>query len=91
MYNMDGSKPSGFTNSSFTGMNYTSNGTTPILDPNDPSPFPTPGPQPTPPNTIIDYSTVKVKSLKDLFDKSTDMFSFFALIWYNMWVLFVWF
>ena len=93
MYNMDGSSPSGFTNSTFTGMNYTSNGTTPTPtpDPNNPSPSPTPGPQPTPPNTITDYSTVKITSLKDLFAKATDMYSFFALIWYNMWVLFVWF
>jgi len=85
MYNMDGSSPSGFTNSTFCGMNCTSNGTSP--SPNTPTPTPTPAP----PNTNIDYSTVKVKSLKDLFAKATDMYSFFTLIWYNMWVLFVWF
>ena len=94
MYNMDGSTPSGFTNSTFCGMNCTINSTTPNPSPSPnpgPSPSPTPGPQPTPPNTIVDYSTVKVTSLKDLFAKATDMFSFFSLIWYNMWVLFVWF
>ena len=85
MYNMDGSSPSNFTNSTFCGMNCKSNGTTP--NPNTPTPTPTP----TPANTNVDYSTVKVNSLKDLFAKATDMFSFFALVWYNMWVIFVWF
>ena len=84
---MDGSSPSGFTNSTFCGMNCKSNGTSP--DPKNPSPVP--GPSPTPPNTNVDYSTVKVTSLKDLFAKATDMFSFFTLVWYNLWVLFVWF
>ena len=81
MYNMDGSSPSGFTNSTFCGMNCT-----PAVNPNNPV-----NPSPSPPNTITDYSTVKVTSLKDLFAKATDMFSLMSLIWYNMWVLFVWF
>ena len=58
MYHMDGSSPSGFKNSTFCGMNCTGNETTP-----DTSPYPTPGPSPLPPNTIVDYSTVKIKSL----------------------------
>ena len=62
MYHMDGSSPSGFKNSTFCGMNYTGNETTPNPSPG-PSPSPTPGPSPLPPNTIVDYSTVKIKSL----------------------------
>jgi hypothetical protein len=55
MYNMDGSSPSGFTNSTFSGMSCSTL----------PSPAPTPTPTPTP--TVVDYSKVVVKSLKDLF------------------------
>ena len=47
MYHMDGSSPSGFTNSTFSGMNYTGNETTPN---------PSPSPSPLPSNTIVDYS-----------------------------------
>jgi len=54
MIYMDGRSPSGFTSSDYTGYNYT---------PPSPSPSPTPGPSPTPFNTIVDYSTVKIKSL----------------------------
>ena len=57
MYNMDGSSPSGFTNSTFCGMSCSTL----------PSPTPNPTPTPTPPNTVVDYSKVVVKSLKDLF------------------------
>ena len=66
MYHMDGSSPSGFKNSTFCGMNCTGNETTPILPPPcppGPPPGPSPGPSPLPPNTIVDYSTVKIKSL----------------------------
>ena len=62
MYHMDGSSPSGFKNSTFCGMNCTGNETTPN-PPLGPSPCRTPGPSPLPPNTIVDYSTVKIKSL----------------------------
>ena len=63
MYNMDGSSPSGFTNSTFCGMSCSS---PPSPTPNpDPTPNPTPTPTPTP--TVFDYSKVVVKSLKDLF------------------------
>ena len=58
MYHMDGSSPSGFKNSTFCGMNCTGNETTP-----DTSPYPTPGPSLLPPNTIVDYSEIKIKSL----------------------------
>ncbi len=58
MYHMDGSSPSGFKNSTFCGMNCTGNETT-----QDPSPYPTPGPSLLPPNRIVDYSEVKIKSL----------------------------
>ena len=51
MYNMDGSSPSGFTNSTFCGMSCST------------PPSPTPNPDPT----VFDYSKVVVKSLKDLF------------------------
>jgi hypothetical protein len=91
---MDGSSPSGFKNSTFCGMNCTGNETTPNPPPGPspcPTPGPTPGPSPISPNTIVDYSTVKIKSLYDLFTKSTDIWSFMSLFWYNMWVLFVWF
>ena len=40
MYNMDGSSPSGFTNSTFSGMIFKNNDTSP--DPNNPSPDPEP-------------------------------------------------
>ena len=53
MYNMDGSSPSGFTNSTFCGMSC--------------STLPSPTPTPTPTPTVVDYSKVVVKSLKDLF------------------------
>ena len=86
MYHMDGSSPSGFTNSTFSGMNYTGNDTT-----LNPPPGPSTCPSQLPPNTIVDYSTVKIKSLYDLFTKSTDIWSFMSLFWYNMWVLFVWY
>ena len=86
MYHMDGSSPSGFKNSTFCGMNCTGNEITP-----NPPPGPSPGPSPLPPNTIVDYSTVKIKSLLDLFAKSADIWSFMSLFWYNMWVLFVWY
>ena len=62
MYHMDGSSPSGFKNSTFCGMNCTGNETKPNPPPG-PSPCRTPGPSPLPPNTIVDYSTVKIKSL----------------------------
>lgn len=40
----------------------------PTPDPSpEPSPNPGPSPSPFPSNTIVDYSTVKVKSLKELF------------------------
>ena len=73
MYNMDGSSPSGFTNSTFCGMSCsTPPSPTPNPDPTpnptptpDPTPNPTPTPTPTP--TVVDYSKVVVKSLKDLF------------------------
>ena len=61
MYHMDGSSPSGFKNSTFCGMNCTAK-PTPNPSPG-PSPSPTPGPSPLLPNTIVDYSTVKIKSL----------------------------
>ena len=60
MYHMDGLSPSGFKNSTFCGMNCTGNETTPNPSP---GPSPPPGPSPLPPNTIVDYSTVKIKSL----------------------------
>ena len=79
MYNMDGTSPSGFTNSTYCGMNCNST-------PNTPS-TPTPAPKPAPVNPV----TVKVKSLIDVFTSSTDIGAFFAIIWYNPWTLFVWF
>jgi hypothetical protein len=63
MYNMDGSSPSGFKNSTYCGMNCTGNGTTPNPPPSPDPSYPTPGPSPLPPNTIVDYSTVKINSL----------------------------
>ena len=42
-------------------------------------------------NTNFNYFTVKVISLIDLFSKSTDVSSLYALLWYNPWVLFAWF
>ena len=44
---MDGASPSGFTNSSFTGMGSSPNPS--------PTPNPIPNPAPTPANTIINY------------------------------------
>jgi hypothetical protein len=43
------------------------------------------------PNTIVDYSKVKVRSLVDLFSKASDIYSLLSLLWYNLWVLIVWF
>ena len=77
MYNMDGSSPSGFTNSTFCGMSC--------------STLPSPAPTPTPTPTVVDYSKVVVKSLGDVFAKAKDFWSFCTMIWYNMWVFFVWF
>jgi hypothetical protein len=64
MYNMDGSTPSGFTNSNFCGMNCTTISPSPSPSPS-PYPFPSPDPTPGPftPNTVVDYSTIKIKSL----------------------------
>ena len=50
-----------------------------------------PAPAPTPAPQAVNPQTVKVKSLIDIFTKATDIGSFFAIIWYNPWVLFVWF
>lgn len=50
-----------------------------------PSPAPAPGP------AVVNPQTVKVKSLFDVFTKATDIGTFFAIIWYNPWVLFAWF
>jgi len=33
----------------------------------------------------------KVKSLLDVFDKANDMGEVFEYLWYNPWVMFVWF
>jgi len=41
--------------------------------------------------TTVNPQTVVVKSLFDVFAKATDIGSFFAIIWYNPWVLFLWF
>jgi len=76
---MDGRKPSGFTSSSYCGMTCTT-----------PSPAP-PSPAPTPGHEHVDPQTVIVKSLWDVFTKATDIVTFFAIIWYNPWVLFAWF
>ena len=76
---MDGRSPSGFTNSSYCGIN--------CIPKSPVSPTPTPDPTPTP----VDPQTVKVKSLMDVFAKATDIGNFFLIIWYNPWVLIVWF
>ena len=76
-YFMDGRSPSGFTNSKYCGINCIP--TTPV----------TPTPTPTP--TVVNPQTVVVKSLFDVFAKATDIGTFFAIIWYNPWVLFAWF
>jgi hypothetical protein len=49
-------------------------------------------PNPSDPNAEVpDYSLIEIKSLKDIFVKSTDIKMFFALFWLNWWVIFVWF
>lgn len=46
---------------------------------------------PTPTPTPVNPQTVVVKSLFDVFAKATDIETFFLIIWYNPWVLFLWF
>ena len=70
---MDGRSPSGFTNSSYCGL---------YCSPAQP-PAPAPGP------ATINPQTVKMKSLIDVFTQSKGIGTFFAIIWYNPWVLFV--
>jgi len=74
---MDGKSPSGFTASTYCGINCTPSSPTSPTTPTTP--------------TVVNPQTVKVKSLLDVFAKATDIGSFFAIIWYNPWVLLAWF
>lgn len=82
---MDGSSPSGFSNSTYCGMTCTATVT----------PTPTPTPSPVTPKPVtpakVDYSKVKVKSLKAVFSAAPDVFALVSLLWNNPWVFFVWF
>ena len=83
--NMDGSSPSGFTSSSYIGMDAwdCSMGTT--TDNNDGD---------TDTNTDSeerDVKEIEVKSLFDVFDNAETVGEFFSFCWYNPQVMFIWF
>ena len=73
---MDGQQPSGFTDSSFTGMD---NWYCPDVN------------NLTPAEEEQDLKDIEIKSLLDVFGKAKSIGDFFGLIWYNLWVLFIWF
>ena len=96
MYHMNGQKPLGFKNSSFQGMDPSNMPPMDPSSPNMPDPLiddgPNPLPNPLTPNPPArDYSTIKIRSLRDIFVLSTDTAMFFSLFWINWWVIFVWF
>ena len=79
MYHMDGQKPSGFKNSSFQGMDPSN---MPPMDPpcpNMPDPLDEKSIPCQPPLNppARDYSTIKIRSLRDIFIFSTDTAMFF--------------
>ena len=78
MIYMNGTSPSGFTNSKYTGM-MTCTQYNNLVNPSSNNP------------TTRNVQSIKVGSLIDVFTNSTSIGDFFALLWYNPWVLFVWF
>jgi len=83
---MDGSSPSGFTSSSYIGMDAwdCSMGTT-TEDNNDGD---------TDTNTDSgerDVKEIEVKSLLDVFDNAETVGEFFSFLWYNPQVMVIWF
>ena len=93
---MDGSLTSGFTSSTYLGMNGWSaaaNSTTITPPPpaNDTIPVNPTGPTVNPGDQTSTTAQVEVKSFVDLFNKATSVPQFFTLFFENPWVLFVWF
>lgn len=91
MIHMDGQSPSGYTSSTYIGMNEwdcsmstsTSGGDTTCEDCG--------GDSGGGGETVRDVSTIEVKSLLDVFENCESFEEFWEFMWYNPWVCFVWF
>ena len=81
MLHMDGQTPSGFANSQYTGMTYSG-----AVNSGDAT-----SDDGVTPRTAEQIATVPVTSLADIIEKCRSVDEFFAFIWYNPMMLFVWF
>lgn len=90
MIHMDGQTPSGFTDSTYKGMN--ANPSTFSSGPNSGGGTGGNGGTTTPPATSGSTEVKKeVKSLANLIEQADGIKEFFSLLQENPWVLFVWF
>lgn len=81
MLHMDGQTPSGFANSQYTGMANAG-----AVNSGDAT-----SDDGVTPRTAEQIATVPVTSLADIFEKCRSVDEFFAFIWYNPTMLFIWF
>jgi hypothetical protein len=84
MFHMDGQSPSGFVNSQYTGMTYVP-GSTVTTDNQDMTD------DVVNPRSDALIATLPAKSLLHVILECRNFNEFFSFVWYNPWILFVWF